>query len=244
MCPFLCPKPIVDSNQIPDEPEEPTLTIVLTSPRSNYVDVRMMKDQSTGRGLGEPGVPNTSTKLQWAFAGRSESYVDSDGRRFSTWHHWVDSKTDDPALDRGEMITQENGDALEKGTTVEPETGEEYSYEELWTDLPLNTLGTGEKARVCTVLRTTEAETQRRGIVIRIGGWCQGILKKRDEVSVERWQLGERGASSGNDGWNRIVKIGIDELPCGKILNTENPREGQQINYAGISWAVVEVSTW
>lgn len=59
-------------------------------------------------------------------------------------------------LDKGEMIAQDEGDVLEKGTSMDPETGEEYSYEELRTDLPLEIVDSGKGARECVVLPGTK----------------------------------------------------------------------------------------
>lgn len=66
--------------------------------------------------------------------------------------------------------------------------GGEYSYEELWTDLPLDTADSGKGARECVALQARGLETPRGGMIIKIGGWCQGILKNEYGVAVERWQ--------------------------------------------------------
>ncbi|KAL8922152.1 MAG: hypothetical protein Q9208_005347 [Pyrenodesmia sp. 3 TL-2023] len=233
--------------KVPNEPEEPTTTIVLTSPRSFYVDVRALENPGIygGGGDGAEAELRHSSALQWAFAGTSESSLDNQGRRFSTWHHWIDSNSEDPALDKGEMITQADGTVLEKGTTVDPSTGKEESYEELWEELPTEKLTSGNNARVCTVLRTEDQEKMGRGMIIRLGDYCQGIFKKGGEVTVERWEWWNVSEiSSSNDKWYKMVTIGTNDMPCDEVLGSEPPLEGQKIQRAGITWNVVEVSTW
>ncbi|KAL8749013.1 MAG: hypothetical protein Q9184_006974 [Pyrenodesmia sp. 2 TL-2023] len=230
--------------KVPKEPEEPTTTIVLTSPRCFYVDVRALGSPGA-RAVGGAGLQQSSA-LQWAFAGTSESSLDGDGRRFSTWHHWIDSNSEDPPLDKGELITQADGNVLEKGTMVDPKTGQEESYEELWKDVPTGTdiPSLGNNARVCTVLRTEDQGNKGRGMIIRLGDYCQGILKKDGEVTVERWEWYFSHIDSKDGKWYKTVTIGTDDMPCDEVLGSEPPHEGQQIKRAGITWNVVEVSTW
>lgn len=219
--------------------------MVLTSPRSSYVDVRFLKcfiSRPDGAKLYMSGFSG----LQWAFAGTSESSVDDDGRRFSTWHHWIDSNSDDPAVDRGEMITQENGRVLEQGTMVDPNTGKEESYEELWEEVPTEKLSSGNNARVCMVLRTEDQEKMSRGMVIRLGDYCQGILKSQGRVIVQRWKWNFSNRADGSGSWRNVLTIGTNSknLPCDDFLDLETPNEGQEIKFADTTWTVVEVSTW
>ncbi|KAL9009370.1 MAG: hypothetical protein Q9173_005595 [Seirophora scorigena] len=227
-------KSTVDLTQVPGEPEELTSTIVLTSPDRFYVDIRAFKKA------------DLSNPIQWAFAGTSESVRESNGRCFSTWHHWIDSQTDDPALDRGEMITQDDGDVLEKGTTVDPDTGEEESYEELWTDLPLASGSASEHSRICVVLRAEEVEKGMRGMVIRIGGWCQGIMKKNGAVSVERRQRVEHGETNNQDSKQNstTLRTGPDALPCKHILELDKFEPSKKVDCGAFIWKVIEISTW
>ncbi|KAL8650351.1 MAG: hypothetical protein Q9210_003875 [Variospora velana] len=229
---------------VPGEPEEPTSTIVLTSAHRFYVDIRVLKDHPSEADIGSGSQSYLSNPIQWAFAGTSESVCDSNGKCFSTWHHWIDSQTDDPARDRGEMSTQDDGDVLENGITLNPETGMEELYEELWTDLPLTPGSSSGPARICVVLRVEEVETGMRGMVVRVGRWCQGILKKDGAVSLERWQWVEDIENSRDGTWDVTVRVGADELPCKHILDVEKSVEGTKIDCGAFSWEVVEVSTW
>lgn len=132
------------------------------------------------------------TRLEWAFAGRSrkEDAKPGPGEQkpaHAVWEHWVDSNSDDPATDEGDMWTQLNGDVLEQGQSVEPGTGVVTAYEELWRDLAVEIVGQ-ERAFASVVLRTQDNRVGARGMVVRVGGWCQGILKVGNDLTIERWQ--------------------------------------------------------
>ncbi|KAL8677803.1 MAG: hypothetical protein Q9186_005810 [Xanthomendoza sp. 1 TL-2023] len=206
---------------VPGSPTEPTSTLVLTSPRNHYVDVRVFNEPQT-KTTSDP--KTFDGRLQWAFAGIKESVQDK-GRTISTWHHWVDSLSETPASDSGEMIELEDGDVLEKGETRDEETGVVQKYEELWEEVPLGTIGEGS-GRVCVVLRTEDEEGQEReGMVIRIGGIVQGVLRDRMGVTVERWEwvYGERSGR-----FERTVRFGEGELPCGGLLKSDLVEEGER----------------
>ncbi|KAL8639216.1 MAG: hypothetical protein Q9228_003730 [Teloschistes exilis] len=217
---------------VPGDPSEPTSTVVLTSPRSYFVDMRVFKkrpDQDTfvastdGASLAE---------LQWAFAGQSSSHHDSEGKRYSTWEHWIDSQTDEPAEDKGEMIPLADGDVVEKGATWDEETGMVEEYEELWTEMALATPGLHE-GNVCVVLRAEEDDGGTRGMMIRIGGWCQGVLKAGEKITLERW-CWEEGT------WKRVVRLGDGKLPCKDVVQQGKCEEGEEVRCEGLEWRVVE----
>lgn len=132
------------------------------------------------------------TRLEWAFAGRSRTEAAKAGPgeqkpAHTVWDHWVDSNSDDPAIDEGDLWPQPNGDVLEQGTTVERGTGVVTAYEELWKGLKMEVVGQ-EEAFVSIVLRVQDDRMGARGMVVRVGGWCQGILKVGNNVTIERWQ--------------------------------------------------------
>ena len=80
---------------LPDQPSEPTSTVVLTSSQRHFVDIRVLADQAV-----DPA------HVEWAFAGRSTSKV-VDGKTLSQWHHWIDSKTTKPeeVVDKGSNVS-------------------------------------------------------------------------------------------------------------------------------------------
>ncbi|KAL9580778.1 MAG: hypothetical protein Q9212_004288 [Teloschistes hypoglaucus] len=221
--------------KVPGDPSEPTSTVVLASPRSYFVDIRVSKKRPEQDTLAASVNEKSLGELQWAFAGESSSHHDSAGRKFSTWEHWIDSRTDEPVEDKGEMISLADGDVLEKGVMRDEETGKMEEYEELWTEMPLETLGFDE-GNLCVVFKVEEDEGRTRGMVIKIGGWCQGILKKGDGVTVERWCWKE--------GWKRVVRFGDGDVPCKEVVEKGEYEEGREIRSGGLGWRMVEVATW
>lgn len=156
--------------------------------------------------------------------------------------------SEDPEPDVGEMEELDNGDVLEKGQTVDAE-GKMVRYEELWEEISLPKKGgIQDSFRRCVVLKTVEEEG-RMGTVIRIGGYCQGILKEKQHgggVTVERWEFEER---EGGKGWERTVRFGEGELPCEDLINgtlakEEEEEEGKKVIVGGLGWEVCEVASW
>lgn len=149
----------------------------------------------------------------------------------TVWDHWIDSRTDNPDSDEGDMWVQPNGDILEKGKNSDPVTGEETEYEELWHDLEVEAFGKKHN-RSSLVMRADEPARNIRGMAIKIGGWCEGILKVGDELTVERWEWKPKDCASDvasteasmetertrND-WMRTFKIGKVPLPCNHICS-------------------------
>ena len=151
-----------------------------------------------------------------------------------------------------------NGETLEKGTMKHPETGRECDYEELWADVPVERVE-GRKQNICLVLRMEDEEKGLKGLIVRIGGWCQGILRGKEEVTVERWRWKGLGNIDGwNDGsvseedveeigWQRIARLGGGEMPCCVACKVCGIREGAKVQLRegdGVVWEVVEVFTW
>ena len=245
--------------QVPDLPYEPTSTIVLTSRTSHYVDIRVSK--FTDNDGTEDELPGEMSSLEWAFAGTSTtSFTPDRSTSHTVWAHWVDSKSADPASDEGDMFPQPDGDVLERGRMTNPQTGLMCEYEELWHDLKINKVGM-EKDRVCVVLKADSASLETRGMVIRIGEWCEGIMKRGKDLTVERWQWFPEARSlvegsdmaskenvpraQGNGKWERLVRFGAGALPCGMtFLNNLIPNEGGRMEVAKVEWEVVENHRW
>jgi len=48
-------------------------------------------------------------------------------------------------------------------------------------------------------------------MVIRVGSWCQGLLKVEGKISAQRWQL--------HDGkWELVFRSGEHNLPCKEAM--------------------------
>lgn len=250
---------------VPGEPEEPTSTIVLTSKDSYYVDVRVFRDKLEEEKNKEA---NTEGCLQWAFAGKSHTTVSKDPSSqpsHTVWDHWIDSHSNDADSDEGDMWVQPDGDILEKGKNKDPDTGEETEYEELWHDLQVEAFGKKHN-RSSLVMKADEPERHVRGMAIKIGGWCEGILKVDDELTVERWEwkptasasnvtsdeASEEDGRTRND-WVRTIKIGKGTLPCKIICSRTSGRFGLNAvlnsttgwNWkSDIAWKVAEEYYW
>jgi hypothetical protein len=131
--------------------------------------------------------------------------------------------------DEGDMIVLGNGETVERGQMVNPATGEMTPYEESWADIrPL-----GEKVGWVVKGQGEGA----RGMVVRIGGFAQGVLRKGSEVGMRRWRY-----LGGEKGWDPIVGIGDCDIPkelfgerCGVIIEGEKFMSGN-----GLEWVCVE----
>jgi hypothetical protein len=172
------------------------------------------------------------TTIEWAFAGTSSSTpATGDKPEHTVWTHWVDSTTPEgeAVKDEGDMITLETGEVVERGQMVNPKTGKMESYEESWRDIrPL-----GEK--VGWVLKAQGQGA--RGMVVRIGGFAQGMLRRGSEVGIKRWRY-----VGGEQGWDPIIAIGEFEIlgdvfgeNCSKMVEGDKFLDGD-----GLEWVCVE----
>jgi hypothetical protein len=234
---------------------EPTSTLVLTSPRGTFVDLRILLPLQTH--AGEHAMPNTGgpqSRLEWAFGGKSTSYryegVDEGaGPNHSVWNHWVDSKVavgGDMEIDEGDMYALPDGRTLEHGSSFNSAIGRMHSYEEMWSDMSIDACYPSEK-KVAVVLRIENASHGIRGLVVRLGQYCEGILMKGRDVSVERWEFvehvdGDESVVGGE--WTRTVRLGDLFLPCASTFKHEELKVDAVVNYTDYTWVVEEVVEW
>ena len=252
---------------MPGDPEELTSTIVLTSKDSHYVDIRLFRDKWEAE---QSQDVNSETCIEWAFAGKA--HAEPKGARkggmiqlsHTTWDHWIDSKGDNPGPDEGDMWVQRSGDVLERGKQRDAVTGAETEYEELWHDLEVTPLGT-KNNRSSVVLKADGPDSGTRGLTVKVGGWCQGILKVNGVLTIERWQRVSESYDSGpkietgdtrkrtrND-WIRTFRVGTAVLPCeyvcsstsGKLgLNTTLRNEIDNNPENLVDWKIIEEYYW
>jgi hypothetical protein len=120
----------------------------------------------------------------------------------------------------------ENGDILEKGEMVDFDDGKKKQYEEVWRD---EVLAVKER-------RTVVLESEGEGLVILVGKWCQGLLKRGGVTVVERWREdklvfrseGFQGRLCPEAAWEHAKELHVgDEVKCGDVV-----------------WKVVERSRW
>ncbi|KAL2165011.1 hypothetical protein VTH06DRAFT_307 [Thermothelomyces fergusii] len=184
--------------------------------------------------------------------------------RHGRWAHWIDSRTAkcDGVVDEGDVFDNppDPGLEVERGRMVNPATGLEADYEEGWRSVPIEGVpspadagggsGGGEEAAVsCLALRMEGAEEGdgpggtgpaggiKRGLLVRLGQYCQAFARDGDRITVERlkWDPGQKR-------WVTQVRIGDQALPTevatyfahGTTLGDEVKVSG------GAIWKVVE----
>lgn len=186
----------------------------------------------------------------------SESGTDSEGKQaiLSKWKHWVDSRTyhAEQVKDEGTMYLQSDGRTLEKGNMVNPATGRMTEYEEMWKDIdPIATVtrtaapSKVERMRACVVLTLDDEQHEARGMVVRVGQFCQGVIRSGQYFSLERWvwMNGEKKVGEGERSWRRTSRIGSFWMPCGPAMEAEMGRLklGGEVKYGEFIWTVVEL---
>ncbi|CAC9888102.1 unnamed protein product, partial [Aureobasidium pullulans] len=204
---------------IPDDLKEPTSTLVLTSSRKQFVDIRIFCQR------GHP-LPNEDGSL------RSICHT--------TFSHWIDSRTDTPGPDQGDMYPQNENLTLELGSMYNPLTRSEQPYEEHWADFSASPV---DGKRWSIVIDLDDPEHRAKGRVIRVGEHCQAILKVGEQVSVERWKF-ETSEVEGQGAWKRLARLGDMFLPVSLTFTPERVVEGNTLSYGDHKWEVKEVHSW
>ncbi|KAL2018683.1 hypothetical protein VTK56DRAFT_518 [Thermocarpiscus australiensis] len=244
---------------LPGEPSEPTSTTALTTPERRFVDLRILKPTSS-ESASDGILP--LAQLDWAIAGTSESSLLASGdtatgglgeetkvaKQHSRWHHWIDSRTEDAeeVVDEGDMFEHPSDPTLtlEKGRMVNPDTGAETDYEELWRS---ESVKPPVGAAVCCIALQWQGEEDsrgqrrhvRRGLLVRLGQYCQAFARDGDEITVERlkWDPDSRD-------WTTEVRIGEKEFPTMFATDlSSDPELGDVVVVVGgDTWKVVEVA--
>jgi hypothetical protein len=201
--------------------------------------------------------------LEWAFAGTSASRpltIQQHGKSqkrmaedawenltHSTWTHWVDSRwpvgTKDIPVDEGDMYPIAENLTLEVGHAFHPDLQAVKTHEEMWRDLDTqstNSVGT----RICVVMRCQADEEGVRGVVVRLGSYCQGVLMKGDKCTVERWEWDASRTGEEADKWQRTVRVGDMFLPCSVAFRPEIVAVGGKTKFCDFEWVVEEAWEW
>lgn len=220
--------------------EDNTSTIVTTSNEYRFVDLRVFKEAllSPSEEVGQ-----SLSQLEWGLAGTSSSVPakGSNGEEIThgVWKHWIDSRSldADGVQDEGDNYSLSDGKILEKGRMVNPETGKLTEYEEVWEDLKVERVGRDSSSGEiqCVVIQVHDEKCEVRGLVVRVGQFCQGIMRVGGEVAVERWVWGE-------DHWKRTVRMGKGSLPCGEAMQSTKLKLGGKIPCGEQEWTVIELS--
>ncbi|QSZ30100.1 hypothetical protein DSL72_004620 [Monilinia vaccinii-corymbosi] len=222
-------------------------TLVLTSADKHYVDIRILDPSSPLPN--NTSDPQATSRLEWGFAGTAIStpaeFKDGDRKvlirpAHTQWIHEIDNKIRYPGVDdrdEGFMYPVEGtGEVLEKGTMVNPETGEAEDYEELWEDLAVEMMeGSKNDYFMSWVLKTRGTGEEENGMVIRIGEWIQGVMRKGDDFSVVRWIWNVEKE------WERVLAIGRDLVLDSKIFEKEITVGDSFKVDGGVEWEFVSL---
>ncbi|ORX99552.1 hypothetical protein BCR34DRAFT_465937, partial [Clohesyomyces aquaticus] len=244
-----------------------TSTLVLTTPQCTYLDIRLLKPLFPSPPPASTPTPSSilpitggpSFALEWAFCGQSSTSPASPQVlsastlpvKHATWHHWLDSRfsVGSPEIprDEGDMYTVSANQTCEFGSAWNAAGNAVVSYEEMWEDMRIKSTDTDAdkvKKRIqAMVLRLDESAHGVRGMVVRVGQFVQGMLKRGNEVTVERWEFLEKrdaqGKVVGGD-WTRLVRLGDLFLPCAVAFEPEKVEVGNTVTYELFAWVVEE----
>ncbi|EIW51559.1 uncharacterized protein TRAVEDRAFT_67718 [Trametes versicolor FP-101664 SS1] len=215
---------------LPDEASEPTSTIVLTTPHRRFVDLRFLNPPSPP--AASPPTPPTSPSLEWGTAGYSAGTP-----THGTWTHDLSSRPTHPdgETDVGTMEPHPSlpDVEIERGRMAHLDTGEVRAYEEAWRAVPVLPDESGKRIAVLLEMRRDGGDMTRRGTVVRVGQYCQGIVRDGGDISVQRW-LWTAGA------WANVGQVGGFDIPCDATWAVV--QEGDTVERSGAVWDVKEVA--
>jgi len=173
---------------------------------------------------------------------------------YTRWTAFVDSRypigSSEIPIDEGVMYPIDAQRTLEVGHMYHPSVKAVRSHEEMWFDPAITSTCRDGKKR-CVVLRCWDDGMEMRdvegsgarGVVVRLGKWCQGVVKVGGgDVTCERWEW--EGGEEEADGWKRVARIGDLMVPCGVAFRHEVLGVGGRIKYGVFEWVVEEVWEW
>jgi hypothetical protein len=250
---------------------EPTSVLVLGVPSGLFVDVRLTlkhllseipSDPNTlppKRSQPYPFQPGTDFEaLEFGNAGQAtystaaqEVESPESAQKQGKWTHWCSSEMPDVDYDTGELTVRTDGSVLETGAMAHPVTKQVTPYSEIWIDEKpvFAPQEPGAKSRTKGTYALVHCEDTSRGIrgmIVWVGRYCQGIVRKGEDVCVERWEFDEK-AHGGRGEWVRTWRNGEGlPLPCGWVVKEEEPiKTGSVLHIPdwdrkGGEWHVVE----
>ena len=190
------------------------------------------------------------SRLDWAIAGTSSSSVvpstedPAKGTKHGWWSHWIDSRTEnaDGLVDEGDMFDDPSDASLtlEKGRMLNPATGVETEYEEMWRSEPIQTVpgpgADGKEGEVSCLALQWDGGRAKRGLVVRLGQYCQAFARDGDGITLERlkWDANQQR-------WTTQVRMGEQEFPT-EIATylAHETRMDDEVKVGGAVWKVVE----
>ncbi|KAH8881495.1 hypothetical protein GQ53DRAFT_848224 [Thozetella sp. PMI_491] len=223
-------------------PKENSSVLALTAPSGKFVDIRFALSadhKSTIKEAAENFAGYATAGLATAeILPGTDTCVAYECVAHVKWQHILDS-SHSFNTDGADMYLLANGDVMEVGT-MERE-GKTHMFKEYW-------IGPVKEAKQlpCIVMEVKGGADgeELKGMAIRIGDFCQGILQDRDVglFWLERWEV------PGHDGhWVRDAKSSSDNtvenstlVPC-KWMTEERKKVGDHITLDGRKWEVTEV---
>ncbi|KAJ6463347.1 hypothetical protein C8R45DRAFT_1025393 [Mycena sanguinolenta] len=199
---------------LPNEPSEPTQTIVLTSASGVFLDVRFNKEGGS------------AAHLDWAFAG----YRSSPTPTSTKFTHHIDSRTLDPlqVVDVGTNTPLPDMRTLEAGEMVNPATGIMAQYEEKWRD---------EECDEAVFVRNIAGSVWRAWA----GRW-QLALGRTPRGEFWAWQGFNDG--SGEDAWTRPFSTPLKDSDSSELeylpRDCQFWQKGSTMDWAGDRWFVLD----
>lgn len=223
--------------------------MVITSPKGHFVDIRILKScYPWPRKTPDPAFEDV---FEWCLSGIEEPIEGTNQIRFN---HDVNSqeimrvvKTGRPlsecqsAPDVGSFSAIEGSeDRKETGTMVNPATGQETAYVEIWRSLDAAKTTNSHKIREpkqpqpleTVVLKVSLKKYE--GKVVRYGNWMQGLLYDSESpsspLSIVRSQF--------SDGeWQHHIDYGNDVFP-----EAFPSQVGDLVAVGGVQWQCIEKS--
>lgn len=96
----------------------------------------------------------------------------------------------------------------------------------------------GSGKRVSVVLRHENVAKRSRGIAVRVGHLCQGVVRVGDEFALERWEW------KSESGWRRSCVYGSLSMPCDAMnILGDTMRKGTTVTYGDgvdLDWKCIE----
>lgn len=251
---------------LPNPPSEPTSTTVLTSSQRSFVDIRIPASPPLDEGLNPAHlewafaghstskVVNGKTLSQW------HHWIDSKSTKPEDVVDKGEMLPEDDsglALEKGEMVNPATGKLTgyvegwrdgEIGVVPVPGEGvvKGFRAELRGRGVRVEGLRAGsegggevESSRLSIVLQHENVARRSRGMVIRLGHLCQGVMRVGDDFAYERWEWSQ------GDGWRQISISGKLPMPCDVLtVLAEEISTDTTVKYGhddDLAWRCVEV---
>lgn len=233
---------------LPEQPEELSHTMVFTSPKDHFVDVRILKSRYPYLQDGKVPEPFEDV-FQWVITGVEESI---EGTNKISFNHEINLVEVMESAHTGKPIEECRGapdigafwdiegseDRKETGVMMHPDTHKVTEYVEIWRSLdPL-------KHTPDTEVRESESEVKSvvlepvlslfLGKIVRLGNWVLGILYEKSEktypLSVFRSYFNEE-----KNAWIPLIVYGLHSFP-----ESFEWQRGETTTAGPIEWKCIE----